>query len=64
MIWFALVGLLLLAPVVALTPLVSLLWLVVSRGLRSLSWTFFTHLPAPVGPDVAEKVAEPARARA
>jgi phosphate transport system permease protein len=34
---------------VALAPLASVLWLVVSRGVRSLSLAFFTHLPAPVG---------------
>jgi phosphate transport system permease protein len=37
------------AVVAALLPLVSLLWLVVSRGARALSWSFFTRLPAPVG---------------
>ena len=35
--------------VVALVPLASVLWLVVSRGLASLDWSFFTRLPAPVG---------------
>ena len=34
---------------IALVPLVSLLWLVVSRGVAGLSWTFFTATPAPVG---------------
>lgn len=43
------VGLCGLAVGVALVPLVSLLWLVVSRGAAGLSWTFFTALPAPVG---------------
>ena len=38
-----------LALAVALVPLVSLLWLVVSRGVSGLSWTFFTATPAPVG---------------
>jgi phosphate transport system permease protein len=37
------------AVVAALLPLVSLLWLVVARGARALSWSFFTRLPAPVG---------------
>lgn len=37
------------AVLVALVPLGSLLWLVVSRGASGLSWTFFTHLPTPVG---------------
>ncbi len=35
--------------VVALVPLLSLLWLVVSRGLPGLSWRFFVSLPTPVG---------------
>ncbi|MHB8872788.1 MAG: phosphate ABC transporter permease PstA [Myxococcaceae bacterium] len=38
-----------LALLVALVPLASILWLVVSRGAAGLSWTFFTSLPAPVG---------------
>ncbi len=33
----------------ALAPLASLLWLVVSRGLPGLSLSFFTALPTPVG---------------
>jgi phosphate transport system permease protein len=33
----------------ALVPLASVLWLVVSRGVAGLSFTFFTHLPTPVG---------------
>jgi phosphate transport system permease protein len=33
----------------ALTPLASVLWLVASRGVRALSWTFLTKLPLPVG---------------
>jgi phosphate transport system permease protein len=37
------------AVLVALVPLGSLLWLVVSRGASGLSWAFFTHLPTPVG---------------
>jgi phosphate transport system permease protein len=37
------------AVLVALVPLASLLWLVVSKGASGLSWTFFTHLPTPVG---------------
>lgn len=37
------------AVVAALLPLASLLWLVISRGARGLSLSFFTHLPAPVG---------------
>jgi len=38
-----------LASLIALVPLASLLWLVVSRGLAGLSFDFFTALPAPVG---------------
>jgi phosphate transport system permease protein len=34
---------------VALTPLASLLWLVVSKGAAGLSPGFFVHRPAPVG---------------
>jgi phosphate transport system permease protein len=34
---------------VAVIPLGSLLWLVISRGLSSLDWAFFTQRPAPVG---------------
>ena len=34
---------------VALVPLVSLLWLVVSRGAPGLSASFFVSLPTPVG---------------
>jgi phosphate transport system permease protein len=37
------------AVVLALVPLFSVLWLVVSRGFRSLSVAFFTQLPVPVG---------------
>jgi len=35
--------------VLALVPLLSLLWLVVSQGVANLSFSFFTNLPAPVG---------------
>lgn len=38
-----------LAVVIALFPLVSVLWLVISKGAAGLSWHFFTSLPAPVG---------------
>jgi len=37
------------AVLVALVPLASLLWLVVSRGAAGLSLSFFTNLPTPVG---------------
>ncbi|MBI5069450.1 MAG: phosphate ABC transporter permease PstA [Deltaproteobacteria bacterium] len=37
------------AVLLALLPLASLLWLVISRGVGGLSLDFFTHLPAPVG---------------
>jgi phosphate transport system permease protein len=33
----------------ALIPLVSVFWLVISRGLKGLNFDFFTALPAPVG---------------
>lgn len=38
-----------LAVLVALLPLASLLWLVISKGASGLSWSFFTALPTPVG---------------
>jgi phosphate transport system permease protein len=34
---------------VAFIPLLSVLWLVVSKGAAGLSWSFFTELPKPVG---------------
>ena len=34
---------------IAMAPLASVLWLVVSRGAAGLSLDFFTHLPTPVG---------------
>ncbi len=37
------------AVAVALVPLGSLLWLVISRGAAGLSWSLFTSLPVPVG---------------
>ncbi len=43
------IGLTGVAVAVALVPLASVLWLVVSRGASGLSGAFFTHLPAPVG---------------
>ncbi|HUM10739.1 MAG TPA: phosphate ABC transporter permease PstA [Myxococcaceae bacterium] len=33
----------------AFVPLLSVLWLVVSKGAAGLSWDFFTQLPRPVG---------------
>ena len=35
--------------VLALIPLVSVLWLVISNGLAAINWDFFTKLPSPVG---------------
>lgn len=37
------------AMIFAVIPLLSLLGLVISRGVSSLSWSFFVSLPAPVG---------------
>jgi phosphate transport system permease protein len=37
------------ALLVALVPLASVLWLVISRGLAGLSFDFFTQLPKPIG---------------
>jgi phosphate transport system permease protein len=45
----AMTGLCAAAVVLAVAPLASLFWLVVSRGAGGLSLSFFTALPAPVG---------------
>jgi phosphate transport system permease protein len=37
------------AVLLALVPLVLVLFYVVSQGVASLNWAFFTHMPAPVG---------------
>jgi phosphate transport system permease protein len=34
---------------IAFIPLLSVLWLVISKGAAGLSWAFFTQLPKPVG---------------
>jgi phosphate transport system permease protein len=34
---------------IAFVPLLSVLWLVISKGAAGLSWAFFTQLPKPVG---------------
>ncbi len=41
--------LLLVAAIVALTPLFSVLFYVLSRGLGNLNWAFFTEVPKPIG---------------
>jgi phosphate transport system permease protein len=46
---YTMTGLCAFAVVVALVPLASVLWLVVSKGAHSLSLAFFTKLPMPVG---------------
>jgi phosphate transport system permease protein len=46
---YTMTGLCALAVVIALVPLASVLWLVVSKGAHSLSPAFFTKLPMPVG---------------
>jgi phosphate transport system permease protein len=45
------VGVCLLAVVAALVPLAMILFFVLSQGLRSLNWAFFTQMPKPVGED-------------
>ncbi len=45
----AMTGLCAFAVALALLPLLSVLWLVVSKGVHSLSLAFFTELPKPVG---------------
>ena len=42
-------GLCAFAVVLALLPLASVLWLVIAKGIHSLSLAFFTQLPKPVG---------------
>ena len=37
------------AVLLAVAPLVSVLWYVIVQGASALNWTFFTRLPAPVG---------------
>jgi phosphate transport system permease protein len=37
------------AVMVAMVPLVSIFWLLLSKGLTGLSWSFFSSLPTPVG---------------
>jgi phosphate transport system permease protein len=37
------------AVLIALLPVVSVLWLVIKNGVAGLSWSFFTALPTPVG---------------
>jgi phosphate transport system permease protein len=45
----AMLGLCGVAVVLALIPLASVLWLVISKGISGLSFSFFTSLPTPVG---------------
>jgi len=45
----AIVVLCMCAVVLALVPLALVLFYVVRRGIGSLNWAFFTHVPAPVG---------------
>ena len=46
MIWGALA-----CAMIAIVPLISILAYVVSQGIGSINWEFFTHLPKPVGED-------------
>jgi phosphate transport system permease protein len=45
----AIVGLCFLAVLIALVPLALVLFYVVTQGITSLNWAFFTHGPMPVG---------------
>ena len=45
----AVVWLCLAAVLLALVPLALILFYVITQGISSLNWAFFTHLPAPVG---------------
>ncbi len=46
---FVMTGLCAGAVAIALVPLVSLFWLLFSKGFAGLSWSLFTSLPSPVG---------------
>ena len=37
------------AVLVSLVPLALILFYVLKQGISSISWAFFTHMPAPVG---------------
>ena len=37
------------AVLLALVPLALVLFFVISQGIQSLNWAFFTHMPTPVG---------------
>lgn len=43
------IGLTYAAVFVAILPLVLIVWHLVRQGAASVSWTFFTHMPAPAG---------------
>lgn len=43
------IGLSVLAVVAALIPVALILFFVVAKGIGSINWAFFTHMPAPVG---------------
>jgi phosphate transport system permease protein len=45
----AIVGLCVLAVLLALVPLAMVLFYVVQQGISSLNWAFFTHMPVPHG---------------
>jgi phosphate transport system permease protein len=43
------IGLTYAAALVAILPLILIVWHLVRQGAASVSWTFFTHMPAPAG---------------
>jgi phosphate transport system permease protein len=43
------IGLTYLAALVAIVPLVLILWQLIRRGASSVSWSFLTHMPVPSG---------------
>lgn len=46
---YLMIGLIVLAAVIALAPLFNVFYYVFERGIKYLSWDFFVSLPAPVG---------------
>ena len=45
----AMIGLTYVAALVAILPLILIVWHLVRQGASSVSWTFFTRMPAPAG---------------
>ena len=46
---YVMVALTYVAAVVAILPLVLILWHLLKQGAASVGWSFFTHMPKPAG---------------